>query len=54
MAKATLVLPSGTKVTIEGTKEEVAHLLEYYSGDGGAAPAAEGKKSAKRAGAKTA
>jgi hypothetical protein len=31
MAKATLDLPSGAKVTIEGTPEEVQELLEYYS-----------------------
>ena len=27
MAKATMILPNGTKVDIEGTTEEVAHLL---------------------------
>lgn len=32
MAKASLKLPSGTVVTLEGTPEEVKRLLELYSG----------------------
>ena|SRR5436189_5274084 len=39
MPKATLVLPDGTKVTIDGTTEEVALLLERISGNAPAAPA---------------
>ena len=31
MAKANLVLPNGTKISIEGTAEEVAILLAKYS-----------------------
>lgn len=31
MAKANLVLPDGTKVTIDGTADEVAMLLERFS-----------------------
>jgi hypothetical protein len=31
MAKATVKLPNGTLVTVEGTPEEVAKLLEFYS-----------------------
>lgn len=38
MAKATLTLPNGTVVGLEGTPEEVHRLLEVYSG--GAAPPA--------------
>jgi len=30
MAKANINLPNGTKVEIEGTSEEVKHLLEFY------------------------
>jgi hypothetical protein len=33
VAKANIVLPGGTKVTIEGTAEEVATLLEKFSAD---------------------
>jgi hypothetical protein len=33
MAKASLKLGNGTVVTLEGTPEEVKHLLELYSGD---------------------
>jgi hypothetical protein len=32
MAKASITLPNGTVVNIEGTPEEVQHLLEFYSG----------------------
>src|SRR5437879_2593072 len=32
MAKANLVLPDGTKVTIEGSTEEVTNLLAKFSG----------------------
>lgn len=38
MAKASLTLPNGTVVHIEGTPEEVQKLLEFYSGQ----PAKEG------------
>jgi hypothetical protein len=31
MAKANLILPDGTKVTIDGTAEEVANLLSKFS-----------------------
>ncbi len=31
MAKASITLPNGTVVKIEGTPEEVQHLLEFYS-----------------------
>ena len=34
MAKANLKLPNGTVVTLEGTPEEVKHLLELYGGGG--------------------
>jgi hypothetical protein len=34
MAKASLKLPNGTVVTLEGTPEEVKHLLELYGGEG--------------------
>lgn len=33
MAKASLKLPNGTVVTLEGTPEEVKHLLEVYGGE---------------------
>ena len=33
MAKATLKLHNGTVVTLEGTQEEVKHLLELYGGE---------------------
>ena len=32
MAKASITLPNGTVVNIEGTPEEVRQLLEFYSG----------------------
>jgi hypothetical protein len=43
MARASLKLPNGTVVTLEGTPEEVKHLLEHYGGEGRPAP-----KSARR------
>ena len=47
MAKATLVLPDGTKVDIDGTVEEVGKLLATFSS--APAPAAK-KKASKRKG----
>ncbi len=38
MAKASLKLPNGTVVTLEGTPEEVKHLLELYGGEEQRAP----------------
>ena len=38
MPKATVKLPNGTLVTIEGTPEEVAHLLDFYGGKASAPP----------------
>jgi hypothetical protein len=38
MAKASITLPNGTVVNIEGTPEEVQHLLEFYSGQPAEAP----------------
>lgn len=38
MAKAFLKLPNGTAVTLEGTPEEVKHLLELYGGERADAP----------------
>ena len=35
MAKATLELPNGTKVVVEGTPEEVTKLLDFYGGGSG-------------------
>ena len=43
MAKANIVLPDGTKVTIEGTAAEVATLLEKFSAD--AKPSMSGPRS---------
>src|SRR5436190_21547657 len=40
MARASILLPNGTKVDIEGTPEEVAALLALYGQAGNAAPAA--------------
>ena len=34
MPKATLKLPTGTVVTLEGTPDEVHRLLALYSGEG--------------------
>jgi hypothetical protein len=42
MAKANLLLPDGTKVTIEGTSDEVSALLARFSTD-------QGKASGRRA-----
>ena len=38
MAKATLQLPNGTIVTLDGTPDEVKHLLELYGGQGKTSP----------------
>jgi len=38
MAKASLKLPNGKVVTLEGTPEEVKHLLELYGGEEKRAP----------------
>ena len=38
MVKASLKLTNGTVVTIEGTPEEVKHLLEVYSDEGKPTP----------------
>jgi len=43
MAKANLVLPDGTKVTIDGTTDEVASLLERFSSTG--VPSSPGRAS---------
>ena len=32
MAKASLVLPSGTRITVEGTKEEVESIIRAHAG----------------------
>jgi len=48
MPKATLVLPDGTKVQIEGTAEEVAVMLTRCSPGGAASPTPAVKKKAKR------
>jgi hypothetical protein len=32
MPKATLVLPDGTNVTVEGSEKEVARLMAFYTG----------------------
>lgn len=45
MTKATLELPNGTKVLIEGTPEEVKKLLEFY---GGGTPATKPKSKTRR------
>jgi len=41
MAKASLKLPNGTVVTLEGTPEEVKRLLDMYAGEGLPAMAVE-------------
>lgn len=46
MAKANLTLPDGTKVTIEGTAEEVSTLLKMFSAT--TSPASQGKKTTKK------
>lgn len=43
MAKASLTLPNGTVVQIEGTTEEVRDLLQFYGGTHGQPAPAEGK-----------
>ena len=43
MAKASLKLPNGTVVTLEGTPEEVKHLLDLYGGERGEASTAKGR-----------
>ncbi len=48
MAKANITLPNGTKVTIEGTADEVATLLGRFSGPSEAAPAVAKKKKRKK------
>ena len=35
MAKATLTLPNGTHVVVDGSPEEIAKLMSLYSGEGG-------------------
>ena len=37
MAKARVTLANGTRVEIEGTPEEVKHVLDFY-GEGGGSP----------------
>jgi len=52
MAKASIELPNGTSVIIEGTPEEVRKLLEYYgagSSERGAGAGAAGKKTDEKA-----
>lgn len=52
MAKASIELPNGTAVIIEGTPEEVRKLLEYYgasSSERGTGKGAAAKKSDKKA-----
>jgi hypothetical protein len=44
MAKAELLLQSGTKVFIEGTSEEVKQLLEVYSTSPGTKPKGPAKR----------
>ena len=51
MAKANLVLLDGTKVTIEGTVEEVAILIEKFKNNDGNNQTSSGKKRKKRSGA---
>lgn len=48
MAKASLTLPSGAVVQIEGTTEEVQALLEVYGGGGREPAAARGGKASTR------
>ena len=51
MTKASLALPNGTTVTIEGTSEEVDRLLKLYAGQGpkteGARKTTQGKQKLK-------
>ena len=48
MAKASLILPNGTEVAIEGTAEEVAKLLAIYNAQPAAVPPASSKKTRKK------
>jgi len=48
MVKATLELPNGTKVLIEGTPEEVKKLLEFYGGGATSIPKKSTRPSRKR------
>lgn len=50
MAKASLTLPNGTVVQVEGTAEEVQRLLEFYGGK----PAPAAKKQTRKVTAKIA
>ena len=52
MAKALLKLPNGTAVTLEGTPEEVKHLLELYGGEA-QTPAKPGTRTRRRRSSKT-
>lgn len=47
MAKASLKLPNGAVVTLEGTPEEVKHLLEIYAGEEKVAPSIPGSQKPK-------
>lgn len=49
MAKATLILPNGTVVEIDGSTEEVKELLEFYGGASRGGSSATRKKSARKA-----
>ena len=31
MAKANINLPNGTKITIDGTKEEISEIIQIYA-----------------------
>lgn len=49
MAKASLTLPNGTKIILEGTPEEVQRLLELYSGATPTKPTSSKKGKRKKA-----
>ena len=49
MAKASIRLPNGTSVLIEGTTDEVRQLLEFYGQVGGAPKKSKGKPSVRKA-----
>jgi hypothetical protein len=53
MAKATLTLPGGVVVTLEGTPQEVHRLLEMYSGQTGTAAAGANLKPKTKQSSKT-
>jgi hypothetical protein len=53
MPKANVVLPDGTKVTIDGTPEEVALLLQRISAAGSQAPSDRASKGSRRRGGKS-